>query len=160
METAKLLDEIEVFAQRKLRYRPEISALLELVPRGSAKGIPLGDFALGSTPLTIASGLGRREMLADIIFLAKFLWNVYNLMQRIGPAEEGYPKLSAEFRDALEKFSTLIKTLIKESSEEMKEKFKTTFFSLSQESMSNLVQLASDLSWLKNYAIDTKKSLV
>lgn len=101
----------------------------------------------------------QKYMFDDIIFLAKFLWNSYNVMQRIGASGEGYPKLSAEFQESFEKFSTLVKTLIKEGPEEVKESFKTTFFPMSQDTLSNLIQFASELSWLKNYSIDMKKSL-
>lgn len=135
-ETAELLSDVEQFAQRQLRYRSEISAFID-----------------------IATTHQQQKIFEDIIFLAKFLWNAYNLMQRIGPMGEGYSKLSGEFRDSLEKFSTLIKTLIKEGPEELKEKFKAMFFSMSSEHLNNLIQLSCDLSWLKNYSIDTKHSL-
>lgn len=136
-ETVALLNAVEQFAQRKLQYRPQISVLIDLT-----------------------ESYQQKRIFEDIIFLAKFLWNAYNLMQRIGPTGEGYPQLSAQFRDAHERCSTLIKTLIKEGPPELKEQFKTLFFSVSHESMNNLIDLCSDLSWLKNYSIDTKLPVV
>lgn len=135
-ETGNLLDRIERTTGHKLRYRFEIATLIELAARNR-----------------------QQSIFEDIIFFAKFLRNSYTVMQRIGTADEGYPKLSAEFRDGLEKFSTLIKTLVKEGPDEIKNSFITTFFTMSQESMNHLLQLASDLSWVKNYSIDTKQPL-
>ena len=132
----ELLDTIERFAQRKFRYRTEISTMLEL-----------------------AVSRNQKRVFEDIMFLAKFLWNSYNLMQRLGPMGEEHPKLTAEFRESLEKFSTLMKALLKEGPDDIKESYKVNFFTMSQESMNNLIQLASELSWLKNYSIDTKQPL-
>ena len=136
VQALEFLGDVERFANRKLYYRSEIATLVRLAMTYPQKGI-----------------------FEEIIFLAKFLWNSYNIMQRIGPGGEGYPKLSAEFRDTLEKMTTLIKTLIKEGPEEVKEKFKT-LFSMSHESMNNLLRFIDDLSWVKNYSIDTQRSIL
>jgi len=134
--TDSLLDDVERLAQRKLQYRAQISQLIE-----------------------VARTRRRERLFEDAIFLAKFLWNANNLMHRIGPADQGFPKLSAEFRDALEKFSTTIKTLVKESPDDIKKSFISTFFATTQESLDHLLRLAGDLRWLKNYTIDTRQSL-
>lgn len=134
--TNNLLDNVERLARRKLQYRRYISQLIEL-----------------------ATVQHHQRLFEDAIFLAKFLWNSTNLMHRIGLTDQAYPKLSAEFRDALEKFSTLIKTLVKEGPDDTKKLFSSTFFSMTQESADHLIQLAADLSWLKNYSIDTKQPL-
>ncbi len=137
VQAFEFLGEVERFANRKFYHPSEIATLIQM-----------------------AMMYQQRRIFEEIIFLAKFLWNSYNVMQRIGPAGEGYPKLSAEFRDTLEKMTTLIKTLIKEGPEEVKEKFKTLFFSMPHESMNNLLRLIDDLSWVKNYSIDTQRSIV
>jgi hypothetical protein len=135
--TEHLLENVERFAGRTLRRRTDVQAIVHL-----------------------AATQGQGQMFEDIIFLAKFLWNSFNVMQRIGTSSDGYPKLAAEFRDSIEKFSTLIKTVIKEGPEETKTAFRQRYFSQTQESIQNLIQLASDLSWVKNYAIDTKEPLL
>lgn len=136
-ETPELLDDVERFAERRFHYRSEIEILIQLATTNEQK-----------------------KLFEEIIFLAKFLWSSYNVMQRIGPTGEGYTKLSSEFNDSLEKMTTLIKTLIRASPEDFKDKFKTLFFSISQGSMNNLLRLVADLSWLKNYSIDTRHSIV
>lgn len=135
-ETHRLLDTVERHTGHSLRLRERILTLMEL-----------------------AVSHHQERLLDDLIFLAKFLWNSHNLMQRIGPDAEGYPKLAGEFRDSVEKFSTLVKTLVKEGPDEVKGSFAKDFFLMSPEALDNLMQLAHDLSWLKNYAIDTKRSL-
>lgn len=131
-----VLDEVERFAGRKLQYRADIIVLMEL-----------------------AVSYQQRRMFDDVMFLAKFLKNAHHILQRIGPNDEGYPKLSAEFREALEKFTTLVKTIIKEGPEDVKQSFTARFFTLTQQSLTNLLQLAADVSWVKNYTIDTKRQI-
>lgn len=135
-KTLQLLDNVERFAQRKFQFRSQVSALIE-----------------------IARARQQEKVLEDIIFLAKFLRNAHALIQRIGPAGEGYPKLSTEFQESLEKFSTLLKTIVKESPEDVKNSFRQLFFSLSRQSLENLIQFSADLSWIKNYTIDMKQGI-
>ncbi len=136
-ETLELLDDVERFADRRFHYRSEIATLIQL-----------------------ATTYEQKKFFEEIIFLAKFSWSSYNVMQRIGPTGEGYAKLSAEFNNSLETMMRLIKTLIKESSEDVKAKFEALLFNLSAEAMNNLLRLVADLSWLKNYSIDTGRSIV
>jgi hypothetical protein len=130
--TREFLADLEVFAKRKLSFPSEVGDLVEL-------------------------GASKREVLEDIVFHAKFITNSYRVMSRIGFDAEGYDKLSAEFKESLEKASTLIKTLVKESPEEIKAKFSTRFFQLDQESLSMLMSLLADLTWVKNWMVDGKK---
>jgi len=135
-ETRTLLDSVEHHTGHELQLRDRISLLMEM-----------------------AVAHRQEHVFHDLIFLAKFLWNSYNVMQRIGSDAEGYPKLAAEFRDSVEKFSTLVKTLVKEGPEEVKESFKADFLRLSGDSLDNLIRLARDLSWIKNYSIDTRQPI-
>ena len=135
-DTAQLLDAVEQHAGHTLRYRNQILVLLEL-----------------------STARRQERLFEDLIFVSKFLWNSYNLMRRTEPGTDGYPNLAAEFRDSMEKFTTLVKTLIKEGPGAVKGSFKEDFFTLSPETPERLIRLAQDLSWLKNYSIDTKHPL-
>ncbi len=92
----------------------------------------------------------------DAIFHAKFATKTREVMSRIGHDGEGYDKLSSEFQTSVEKASTLLKTIVKESPEEHKQQLVRNFFSLDQSSFSRLMKLFEDLSWIKNWEVDGK----
>ena len=64
--------------------------------------------------------------------------------------------MSAEFRTTLEKSSTLLKTLTKDSETETKDRF-LQFFRPDQEGLSMLMSLLKELSWVKNWMVDGKE---
>ncbi|MEX0735969.1 MAG: hypothetical protein WD182_00910 [Bacteroidota bacterium] len=132
-ETRQFLRELELHAGKKLSYPDEVAYLVDL-----------------------ARGVGRLELLEDAIFHAKFVTKSYGVMKRIGADGEGYGKMSGEFQASLEKVSTLLRTLVKESPDELKGKFVRSFFSLDHDSMSRLMSLLHDLTALKNWRVDGK----
>jgi hypothetical protein len=99
---------------------------------------------------------GLDQVFRDAIFHAKFVLKTKELMARIGQDGEGYDKLSTEFQNSIEKTSTLLKTIIKESSEEDKQRFIAEYLAMDQISFGNFVALLGDLSWVKNWEVDGK----
>jgi hypothetical protein len=99
---------------------------------------------------------GMEQLFLDVIFHAKFATKTKEVMSRIGPGVDGYDKLSVEFQTSIEKVSTLLKTIVKESSDEIKRHFVEDFFSLDQASFSRFTGLLEDLSWVKNWEVDGK----
>ena len=132
--TESFLSDIEQFAQRKFRYRLEIGLLIEA-----------------------ANSVSLRRVLDDILFHAKFLANAFNLLKRVGSDSPDTVKLSSEFQEGVEKVSTLLRTLIKESPKEMRDLFLKRFLSLSAESMNELLSLCTELSWMKNYSLEQNR---
>ncbi len=98
--TESLLSDVEQFAHRKFRYRLEIGLLVE---------------AAGTESL--------RRVWEDVLFNAKFLTNAYGLLKRVGSDSPDTVKLSSEFQDGVEKVSTLLRTLIKENPDEVRDLF-------------------------------------
>lgn len=107
--------------------------------------------------IELARTQGKQQVLDDIAFLAKSVWNTFNAMQRTGPEGEGYDKLSMLFNENYEKVSTLLRTLLKEAPEEVKKYFTAKFFSLTHEGMGHTMEFIHDASWLKNWNIDHKE---
>lgn len=132
-ETRQFLHDLERHAGKKLFFPEEIGNLVDLA----------------RTP-------GKLELLEDAIFHAKFITKSYGVMKRIGADGEGYGKMAGEFQASMEKVSTLLRTLVKESPDDVKGKFVRIFFSLDQESMSRLVNLLHDLTIVKNWRVDGK----
>ena len=134
-QTRRFVQELDEYSSRRLKNHEDLAQIIEL-----------------------AQTQRKQQVLDDIAFFAKSLWNTFNVMQRTGPAGEGYDKLSILFNENYEKVSTLIRTLVKEAPEDVKEHFKVKFFSLTHEGMSQMMNLVHDVSWLKNWEIDHKKT--
>ncbi len=130
-ETTQFVRELESYSSKRLYHPDEVATLIDL-----------------------ARTQNLMEVFEDAAFHAKFLTKAFGVMQRIGAEGEGYPQLAAEFQASLEKASTLVKTLVKESPEELKQHFVQTFFSLRQESLVELLHLMEDLTVVKNWRVD------
>ena len=127
---SEFLQKLEQYSKRKLEFPAELAGLIE------------------------AASPGRTALFNDAMFHAKFVVKSQEVMKRIGPAGEGYDKLSTEFSASVEKASTLLKTLVKEAPYEVKQQFIRMFFSMDHESLSRLMKLFADLSWVKNWQVD------
>jgi len=130
---AQFLKDLEEHFGRHLAYPAEVGSLMQQ-----------------------ASDQGLDEVFRDAIFHAKFVTKTRELMGRIGRDGEGFDKLSLEFQNSIEKSSALLKTIVKESPEDFKQRFVGQFFGLDQESLGNLLRLLDDLSWVKNFELDER----
>ena len=130
-ETSSLIVSLRDFSRNKLRHADDLGALIE-----------------------IAKLRNQAQVLEDLCFLSKFLVSTRNVMERIGREGEGYDKLSFQFAENLEKASTFIRLLIKEAPEDLKRHFTSTYFGMTSDGLSALMELLSDLRWLKNWNID------
>lgn len=106
--------------------------------------------------LECANRFGMTEVFEDASFHAKFVLRAREVMQRVGKDGDGFDKLAAEHQTSIEKTTTLIRTLVKEADEEVKQRFVKDFFALDQESFSRLNGLLADLSQVKNWQVDGK----
>ena len=134
-ETQAFLDEVEKSTGRKFLFRYEVELLVEIADQRS-----------------------MRQVFDDITFYAKFLSHSSTILKRFGPNNDETVKLSVEFKEKLEKTSTLIKTLIKEAPDSVKQQFMARFLSLSHESMNTFLLLLYELSWIKNYLLDQERA--
>lgn len=129
--TTLFLDEVEHFAQRKFLFRDEMALLIEL-----------------------SESRGMQKLFNEIIFFAKFITNAQHILKRIGSESDEVLKLRIELTENLKKTSTLLRTLVEECSDDMKESFMRRFLMFNQENLDNLFSLLSELSWIKNYSLD------
>lgn len=127
---SEFLRELEQYSKRKPEFPAELASLIE------------------------AASPGRTALFNDAMFHAKFVVKSQEVMKRIGPTGEGYEKLSTEFSASVEKASALLKTLVKEAPDEVKQQFVRMFFSMDHDSFSRLMKLFADLSWVKNWQVD------
>jgi hypothetical protein len=131
-ETASYLDDVERHARRTFRFRTEVGLLAEL----------------GGTPATKPSW-------EELLFTAKFVTNAAGVLRRIGPSAEEAAKLSAEFSSAIERgVSTITSLLAGAATDERIPTFQTEFLSLTPATLDKLLDLFSELAWIKNYLLD------
>ena len=129
-EVEQFVRDLELYAKHRLSFPAEIAQFISLIHAKNS------------------------EVFEDAIFHAKFAVKSQEIMKRIGPDGEGYDKLSAEFRASVEKTSTLLKTLVKESPDELKLHMVKTFFEMNPEAFQHFMGLLVDLSWIKNWQVD------
>ena len=132
-QTVEFIKQLEAYSKRVLKYPREVAWLLDL-----------------------ADERRLSQVFEDAIFHAKFTTKTQEVMKRIGATGDGFDKLSSEFQASMEKVSTLLRTIVKESPEEVKQHFTKMFFGLDQQSFGNLMSLLADLSWVKNWEVDGK----
>ena len=126
-----VFNEIERTVQQKFRFRSEI---LFLMASSEQRNL--------------------QQLFDDVLFFAKFLSNAKAIIQREGSSSENVQKLLVEIRETTEKIHTLLRTLIKDSSEQMKEQFVKKFLTLSPECLEALFDLTKELTLIKNYQLD------
>jgi hypothetical protein len=132
--TASLLSELDTFSGGTIARRSDLGILLE-----SGRVQP------------------ERALLDEVAFYSKFLHRTYGIMTRIGREGEGYDRLANEFSEAVAKTRGLLTSLIAGSPEDVRERFTAAYLAMTQEGLENLLSLCHDLSWYKNWLIDSKR---
>jgi hypothetical protein len=106
--------------------------------------------------LEFAWASNRVQIIEDAVFHAKFVTRAFEIMRRIGRDAEGFAKMEAEFKTSTEKALTLLRTLVKDSPDEMKQHFLQNFFSPTEENLPRVLSLFTELTWVKNWMVDGK----
>jgi len=96
-----------------------------------------------------------RDMLEELAFYSKFLHRTHGIMTRIGRDGQGYDRLAKEFSDAVGKTRSLLTSLIAGAPEHVRAPFSATYLAMTQEALKDLLALCRDLSWYKNWLLDT-----
>ncbi len=130
----ELLLQIEKVANKKFRYRTEVSSLLMLSYEKNLHGV-----------------------FDDVLFLSKFLTQAVGVLKREGTESETTLPLQTEFKTNLEKLHTLLRTMVNDADEQSKQNLVSRFLNMNPVSMENLLSLAQELSWIKNYQLDQAK---
>ena len=131
--TTTLLLQLEVLSIKKLVHKNEVGMLIELAHQHH-----------------------KLQTLDDLSFFAKFAHKTFGIMKRIGKDADGYDKLSKEFGESVEKSKNMLNELLAFASDDERKKFSSLFLVVSPSSVENLLTLFYDLSWYKNYLIDSR----
>lgn len=129
--TTALLTTLDAFSRHKLTRRHDLGVLIEL-----------------------SSAHGRKSLLEELGFLAKFLHRSFAIMQRIGREAEGYTQLSQEYSQQLERARGMTQQLVSAAPPNIRAAFDAAYFAMTPDALRNLMALFYDLSWYKNWLID------
>jgi len=133
-EISSFVDRVDSYSQHRLKNKQDISILLQ-----------------------ISRDHGQEQVFDDLTFHAKYIYRLFGIIKRTSPDTEVYPKLSAEFKDGVEKVNMLMRSLLKLGSDDIEQRFTDKYFSLIHASMENVMSISYDLSWIKNWKIDAEK---
>lgn len=109
-----------------------------------------------ATLIELAHRAQREEALAEVSFHAKFVANTSRTLQRIGPDAEGARVLAAEMQKGVETVKRLIGEVLQHGTDEQRAEFDATYFRLTPEALQNVFALCYDLSWYKNWLLETR----
>jgi len=127
----EFLSSVERSVQQRFRFKTQIAWVLEIVRERTLE-----------------------RVFDDVLFFAKFLTGASVVLRREGTGSENVGNLKQEFSENLEKMHTLLRTIVKEAPEPERGEFLARFLSMTPECMENLLALARELAWIKNYKLD------
>jgi hypothetical protein len=132
-------------------YPPSSRLLVELDAASGGRLHRRSDLAL---LLQYGEAEDRRPLLADLSFHAKAAHGLRRIMTRIGKHGEGYANLENEFLLAVGQTRTLLSELINGAPADVLPRLHADYLAMTPDALENLLALAHDVSWYKNWLID------
>lgn len=96
------------------------------------------------------------DQINDLIFTGKIVWNTYSALKKRNQSDEGYDLLEKQF---MESVHTLRNSLFEQSigyTQEEQSRIEEIYLGMSQGTLRNIVDLAHDLSEIKNLQNSSK----
>jgi hypothetical protein len=125
------VEKVEQFARKSFLFSDEIALLVDLSEIHALK-----------------------HSFDELIFQAKFVSRVHNMLERIGLTTHETAKLELEFKQGVKKVTTLIQAILEQAPESEMSSFSNRFLLPSQENFHSLLNFLQELSWVKNYILD------
>jgi hypothetical protein len=95
----------------------------------------------------------KENIFEDLIFTAKYLRGLMRILQD-GPQNsqvDSLEKIKKDFSSNIKKIIEQLREIISNSEESLKKHFEENYFEMSQQGLTNLNELLSDLEWTKMY---------
>lgn len=126
-DTANILEFLDYTSGNNLRKRDDLGLILEI---GAIKG--------------------SHELVNNIVFMGKYLWNLHKMIKRTSDSDEGKEKIISEAAISSVSLKEAIAELISGvDAPENLERFNSVYLVEGQGAYRNLIDLAHDLSKLK-----------
>lgn len=130
-DTRAVLEHLDAIVEQGLRKRDDIGVVLELCAQQN-NPVLFND--------TTRTGTG--------------LWKVYRTLRRLQPGTEGYTQLEREFGNLINEFREYLARIVENSDDETLKRFDDVYFGMTNGVVRNLVDLAHDLSSIKDLQIE------
>ncbi|MGE5430377.1 MAG: hypothetical protein ACM3QX_04845 [Syntrophomonadaceae bacterium] len=130
-----IIEEVETLSNNKLKMKDDLLRIIALSING-----------------------GSVSVLEDTAFKAKYLQGLFGIIQRGESSidEEVFKRYMAEYLENIEGIKKNLGSIIESAGSFYRNIFTEKFFSMTQESISNLNRLIYDLGWYKIYMNDQK----
>ncbi|MEW6194714.1 MAG: hypothetical protein AB1521_06145 [Bacteroidota bacterium] len=138
LEAEKILTEVDKLAEGKIFNREDLHRLIDLALQNN-----------------------QVKKLEELSFQARFSQGLLKIIRTKDNSinDEYFVVVSGQFGEGIEKIKNLINDLIPQQEKFLREIFDNKYFQLTQQSLSNLNNLCADLSYLKMYFNDRKRSV-
>jgi hypothetical protein len=99
----------------------------------------------------------RHGELGDLCFRGKHLSRVFETMAKQVPQSELHQKLQEEFSLSAREFHRQLQTFVEKTDTGLRQMVEQRYLAVTPEAMQQLLQLARDLEWLKNWQLDMEQ---
>ena len=130
MNTANLVEEINVFSEQKLKRKDDLKILLEMSLKNE-----------------------KSALLENLSFTAKYIRGLERVLKKgsMNPEISNIEQIKQDYTNNIKKLIDQIKELISFADTEVNSYFEEKYFKLTQEGFQSLSELLEDLEWTKMY---------
>lgn len=130
MNTANLVEEINVFSEQKLKRKDDLKILLEMSFKNE-----------------------KSALLENLSFTAKYIRGLERVLKKgsMNPEISNIEQIKQDYTNNIKKSIDQIKELISFADTEVNSYFEEKYFKLTQEGFQSLSELLEDLEWTKMY---------
>ena len=130
MNTANLVEEINVFSEQKLKRKNDLKILLEMSFKNE-----------------------KSVLLENLSFTAKYIRGLERVLKKgsMNPEISNIEQIKQDYTNNIKKLIDQIKELISLADTEVNSYFEERYFKLTQEGFQSLSELLEDLEWTKMY---------
>ena len=130
MNTANLVEEINVFSEQKLKRKDDLKILLEMSFKNE-----------------------KSALLENLLFTAKYIRGLERVLKKgsMNPEISNIEQIKQDYTNNIKKSIDQIKELISFADTEVNSYFEEKYFKLTQEGFQSLSELLEDLEWTKMY---------
>ena len=136
MNTANLVEEINVFSEQKLKRKNDLKILLEMSFKNE-----------------------KSVLLENLSFTAKYIRGLERVLKKgsMNPEISNIEQIKQDYTNNIKKLIDQIKELISFADTEVNSYFEEKYFKLTQEGFQSLSELLEDLEWTKMYFNQQKR---
>lgn len=128
-----------------------VSEFVDLLATWS--GQELADRTMLAHLLQHAHDHGRHDQLAALAFHGAALHRLFGTIRTQSADSEHYPKLEEEFSRLVHEFHAMLGAMVSGTEGEFAVRVERHYLHVAESSLRNLLQLASDLAWLKRWEL-------